>query len=223
MDKLSNIFNAVIPAREFDEILINKNILPFGNSNLLEHKIKQLQKVDAIDNIYVSTDSDIYKDIALSNSAIVLERPQEFSGKGAVFNKFVKHISTLLPQGNILWTPVTTPLVDENDYTSAIQKYQEFFGKPYDSLITVNKVKRYILDENGPLNFRADILKRNQSSLPDLYEYVNGINIAPCDSLKKWEYNWGHTPYKLTLPRNKQVDICSLEDYELAKYLFSNQ
>ena len=92
MDKLSNIFNAVIPAREFDEILINKNILPFGNSNLLEHKIKQLQKVDAIDNIYVSTDSDIYKDIALSNSAIVLERPQEFSGKGAVFNKFVKHI-----------------------------------------------------------------------------------------------------------------------------------
>ena len=82
---------------------------------------------------------------------------------------------------------------------------------------------RYILDENGPLNFRADILKRNQSSLPDLYEYVNGVNIAQCNSLKKWEYNWGHTPYKFTLPRNKQVDICSLEDYELAKYLFSNK
>ena len=76
--------------KEFNEILKNKNVLPFGKSNLLEHKIKQLQKVDAIDNIYVSTDSDIYRDIALLNSAIVLERPKEFSGKGAVFNKFVK-------------------------------------------------------------------------------------------------------------------------------------
>ena len=65
MNETSFIFNALIPAREFDEIIKDKNILPFGSSNLLEHKINQLQKTDLIENIYVSTDSDRYKDIAI--------------------------------------------------------------------------------------------------------------------------------------------------------------
>ena len=216
MNETSFIFNALIPAREFDEIIKDKNILPFGSSNLLEHKINQLQKTDLIENIYVSTDSDRYKDIAIKNRAIVIDRPFEFSHKDTIFNEFVMHISDYLPNSHILWTPVTTPLICEIEDKNAINTYKNVFGRPYDSLITANRVKRYILDENGPLNFRTDISKRNQTTLPDLYEYVNGINIAPAISMKEWGYNWGHTPYKYLLPLNKQVDICNHEDYELA-------
>ena len=100
MNETSFIFNALIPAREFDEIIKDKNILPFGSSNLLEHKINQLQKTGLIENIYVSTDSDRYKDIAIKNKAIVIDRPFEFSHKDTIFNEFVIHISDYLDSMN---------------------------------------------------------------------------------------------------------------------------
>ena len=39
---------AIIPAKALSNRLPNKNTLPFGESNLLIHKIRQLKQVDAI-------------------------------------------------------------------------------------------------------------------------------------------------------------------------------
>lgn len=50
---------AIIPVRAGSRRLKNKNILPFGDSNLLVWKIRQLKTVESIDNIIVSSDSDI--------------------------------------------------------------------------------------------------------------------------------------------------------------------
>ena len=47
---------AVIPVRAGSRRLKNKNILPFGDSNLLVHKIRQLKKVEGIE-VVVSSDS----------------------------------------------------------------------------------------------------------------------------------------------------------------------
>ena len=44
-------FLAIIPVRAGSRRLPNKNILPFGDSNLLVHKIRQLKKVVLIDEI----------------------------------------------------------------------------------------------------------------------------------------------------------------------------
>lgn len=46
---MENIITAVIPARAGSRRLKNKNILPFADSNLLIHKIRQLKKVKGVD------------------------------------------------------------------------------------------------------------------------------------------------------------------------------
>ena len=52
------VITAIIPVKGDSSRLSHKNILPFGDSNLLIHKIRQLKAVSEVRNIIVSSDSD---------------------------------------------------------------------------------------------------------------------------------------------------------------------
>jgi len=216
---MSEYYTAIVPVREFDQMLAGKNLLSFGDSNLLVHKLRQLKNVPSIKRIIVSTDCRKYQEIAISEGVEVNDRPSVLSAEGAIFNDFVRYIAHEYPIGSLVWCPVTAPLIRSEDYEDAISKYADAIEDDYDSLITVNKVKRYLLDDNGPLNFRHDIGKRSQNALPILYEFVNGISIAKSASMSDWGYNWGKSPFKFILPVMRQVDICDSEDYQFARFL----
>ena len=66
---MQNKITAVIPVRAGSKRLPNKNILPFGDSNLLIHKIRQLKQVKGVDTIVVSSDSPEMLNMAYSESA----------------------------------------------------------------------------------------------------------------------------------------------------------
>ena len=210
---------AVVPARSFDEVLKNKNILSFGNSNLLVNKVKQLKKVDLIDEVLVSSDSKKYLDLVKSEDIIIDHRPIEFAALDSNFGDFVEYICSKVNANHILWASPTSPLVNSDDFSSAINKYFEIINNGYDSLISVNKIKRHMLDDNGPLNFRFKNSLRNNEKLPTLYEFTNGIVIAPRLSMIKWRYNWGFHPFKLEMNHIKIVDICNEWEYKFANFL----
>jgi len=210
---------AVVPARVYDENLPGKNLLPINNTNLLVHKIRQLKKVFAAKDIHVSSESLEYLRFATDEGVIADLRPIELAGPQASFGDFVHHIASKLNCEHILWSSPTAPLVDEKDFELAIDLYFKILQQGYDSLITTNKLKRFLLDDNGPLNFRFNTQARETSKLPVLYEFVNGIVIAPRESMLKWRYNWGLLPYKLQLAPHKIIDICNDAEYSFAKFL----
>lgn len=213
---------AVIPARKFDEHMPGKNLLPITDTNLLVHKIRQLKKIFAPGDIYVSSESPEYLLYATQEGVVANLRPEELAGPMANFGDFVNHVASTLVCEHILWASPTSPLVDEKDFELAIELYFKVLRQGYDSLITANKLKRFLLDDSGPLNFRFNIQERNAAKLPVLYEFVNGIVIAPRLSMIKWRYNWGLLPYKLQLPPHKIVDICNEAEYGFAKFLTAN-
>ena len=51
---MNKTITAVIPVKGNSTRLPNKNILPFGDSNLLQHKIEQLKHVEGLHEIIVS-------------------------------------------------------------------------------------------------------------------------------------------------------------------------
>lgn len=212
---MTNSLAAIIPARSNDSIIPGKNMLPIGGSNLLEHKIESLLSVPRIDNVIVSSDSDIYLDLASRLGADVDYRPSIHSSLSSDFSDFVEYIASKCTCDHILWAPVTAPLVSSCDFSSAITTYYEHLDSPYDSLITVESIQRYLLDDNGPLNFRFHPSRRSSNKLPTLYRYINAISIAPRASMLNWRYNWGPNPYKLVLPSIKALEICNMFDYEL--------
>ena len=220
---MNNSITAFIPVRASDSKIPNKNILPFARKNLLSHKIDQLLAVPAISSIVVSSDSDEYLDYASSAGVTAVKRPSEYSGLDASFTEFIRYTSTIVQDHHLLWAPVTAPLVDSTDYSTAIQKYLENLDKPYDSLISVECIQRFLLDDNGPLNFRFKPALRSSNMLPTLYHFVNAICIAPLQSIVSWGYNWGPNPIKFVLPPSKSIDICSLLDYTLALSIHDSQ
>ena len=58
------IMAAVIPVRAGSRRLKNKNIAPFAGTTLLQYKIRQLQRVNEIDKIVVTSDSDLMLELA---------------------------------------------------------------------------------------------------------------------------------------------------------------
>lgn len=213
---------AVVPAREYDAHLPGKNLLPIKNTNLLVHKIRQLKKVFAPSDIHVSSESKEYLRFATQEGVTAVARPMEFAAPQASFGDFVHHLASSLSCEHILWASPTSPLIDQDDFELAINLYFKILQQGYDSLITTNKLKRFLLDENGPLNFRFNIQDRSNVKLPVLYEFVNGIVIAPRKSMLKWRYNWGVLPYKLQLPPHKIVDICNEAEFSFASFLVSH-
>lgn len=217
------MITAFIPARSSDHLLKNKNILPFGNSDLLTHKIQQLRHSARIKEIVVSSECSNIGDLAQRAGAKFVKRPVELSNLNADFNSLCEYAASIINDEHILWAPVTCPLITPLVFGECISHYFSSIEKGYDSLITVNKIKRFLLDENGPLNFRFVKSNRSSAKLPVLYEFVNAVCICKKSDMKKWRYNWGKIPYKFELPVHMQVDICDEFDYRLSKMIYGDQ
>lgn len=67
--------SAIIPVKANSSRLPGKNILPFGKSNLLLHKIEQLKQVEDLYEIIVSSDSDTMLEIAEKAGVKAIKRP----------------------------------------------------------------------------------------------------------------------------------------------------
>jgi N-acylneuraminate cytidylyltransferase len=212
-----NDLTAIIPVKKTSNRLPNKNILPFGETNLLVHKIRQLKQVEEIDRIIVSSDSEEMLEMGKAEGVLTEKRPDEFADESKPFGEFIVYLCDNLPGTHFLWACATSPLVEPPLYKDACQLYFKKLNEGYDSLITVLKYQHYLLDENGPLNFEIGLKHKNSEYLPFYHFFTNGINIAPKKSMKEWCYNWGPKAYRMEIDKRASADIDDVYDLECAK------
>ncbi len=213
---MSKTLTAIIPVKANSSRLPNKNILPFGNSNLLIHKIHQLKKVESITEIIVSSDSDEMLEMAEEQGVTAMKRPEKYANESVPFGKFLDYLCEVLPNEHILWACVTSPLVEPYLYQKAINLYFEKLCEGYDSLITLEPKQTFFLDKTGPLNFKTGLEHKNSEYLEPIYHFTNGINIAPKSQIAEWHYNYGPNPYKLMVNKREAIDIDDIFDYVCA-------
>ncbi len=199
---------AVIPVRAGSTRLKNKNIAPFAGTNLLVNKINQLKQVKEIDDIVVSSDSDLMLNMAKAVGANVHKRAQEYCDeKTKTFGEVVRHIAESVPGDDILWATCTSPLVFPNDYREAIKAYYNALDEGYDSLMSVESFKRYIWTEEGPLNYELGVKHVPSQKLPPMYFVTDGILMAPREKMIGWAYFHGRNPYKFLVNKRTGCDI----------------
>lgn len=214
---------AIVPARKESSRLKNKNILPFGERTLLEYKLRQLKKVGEIDSIIISSDDDDILRIGEENGVRVLKRPGEYSERDCPFGLFVEYICSQVDGDDILWACCTSPFVDEKLYSYAIGLYREKLYEDYDSLISVQKLNRFVMDKNGPVNYQKGLKHKNSEQLDDLLLFTNGVVIAPREKMIEWKYTWGNVPFMLEIDKKTGIDISDQYDYEVAKFLLAQE
>lgn len=199
---------AIIPVREGSRRLKNKNIAPFAGTNLLINKINQLKQVQEIDDIVVSSDSELMLTMAQSQGVITHKRSPEFCDeKSKTFGEVVAHICENVPGDDIIWATCTAPLVFPKHYREAIKLYYKAITDGYDSLVSMEKFKRYLWDDNGPLNYELGLRHVPSQQLKPLYYVTDGILIAPRNKMIEWKYFHGANPYRYILDKRTSIDI----------------
>jgi len=166
---------AIIPARGGSKRLPNKNILLLGGIPLIAHSILYAKKNKAIiDEIYVSTDDEAIKEIALQYGAKVIDRPKNLSGDFEPTVTSLKHCLEIIEDDveNVVLLQPTNPLRLENLLKEAFEKYKEL---NCDSLFTVSrshqKLGKIVSNKFIPYNY--EIGQRTQDLEPLYFE--NGL------------------------------------------------
>lgn len=213
---------AVIPVRAGSRRLPNKNILPFGGSNLLVHKIRQLKQVPSVDSVVVSSDSDIMLQMAQDEGVLTHKRAPEYCDeKTKTFNEVVRNVAENVSGDILMWAPCVCPLTSVESYSLGLNIFGEkvLKAKAYDSVISGKMFKEYLFDEYGPHNWDPTHHVPSQQ-LPEWKTIVNGFYISNRADMIKWSYLYGKNPYVYILSKKEAVDIDDAEDFAIAKVLY---
>lgn len=212
----------VIPVRLGSSRIKEKAILPFGNTNLLEWKIRQLKQVISEKNIYVSTESDKLKEIAVNNNVQVHHRDFFLAdGHKASFSKVISGIVKDIPYEHIAWVTAVVPLMSPQEYKKAFEIYVKkvIETKQNDSLFSANLLKEYFWDDTKPINYQANKNHTISQELPNIYRITNGLYMRDKKSILEEKYFLGENPYKYIVSKIAGIDIDEIEDYRIAKSL----
>lgn len=215
---------AIIPARGGSKRLPQKNIKFFGEIPLLAHSILYAQaNNNIVDEIYVSTDDEHIKQVALQFGAKVIDRPLSLSGD---FEPTVSALKNVLQQiddeiENIILLQATNPLRPPNLLSEAFEIYKE---KKIDSLFTVsqNHQKFGKIENNKFIPFNYTIGQRSQDLEPLFYE--NGLIYISKTALILKDKILSENAFPLEMNHIfATVDIDDQNDFDYAEYILSKK
>ena len=211
---------AIIPARGGSKRLPGKNIKPLGELPLIAHSIRYAQKQNVIDEVYVSTDDEAIKKVALEYGAKVVDRPSAISGDLEPTASALKHVLQSIEDNvdNVILLQPTNPLRPENLLNEA---FEIFSKNSHDSLFTVtrNHQKFGKIVNNQFVPFNYEVGQRSQDLEPLYFE--NGLLYITKASLILQDIIISNEAFPLIVNHPfANVDIDTQEDFDYALYLY---
>ncbi len=212
---------AIIPARGGSKRLPNKNTMPLGGIPLLAHSILFAQKHSFIDEVFVTSNDENIKKIALKYGAKVIDRPENLSGDFEPTISALKHVLENIAEiENVVLLQPTNPLRPEN---LLIQAFEIFQNQNLDSLFTVtrnhHKLGKIIDNIFKPFNYK--IGQRSQDLEPLFFE--NGLMYISKSNLIFNDKIISENAFPLEVNHIfANVDIDTQDDFDYAEYLIKN-
>lgn len=210
---------AIIPARGGSKRLPGKNIKLLGELPLLVHTILFAQQHDFIAAVYVSTDDEAIKSVAMQYGALVIDRPQMLSGDFEPTVSALKHVLETITQEveNVLLLQATNPLRPHNLLNEAFVRFQD---EQVDSLFTVSRSHHKLgkIENHTFIPYNYEVGQRSQDLEPLYYEngllyIIKASTILNNEIITKESF-----PFVVNHPF-ANVDIDTQEDFDYAEYL----
>lgn len=212
-----------LPCRKGSQRVPDKNIKPFAGRpfGLIQVKLEQLLKVESLDEILLSTNDEriLEYGASLKDSRITLHhRSEDLSSSTASTDWLVGHALSLIPDGHILWTHVTSPFVNELHYKIIIDEYYRRLIEGHDSLMTTTEIYGFLWREGVPFNYDRAEEKwpRTQTLLP-IHEVNSAAFLASAAVYERLQDRIGSKPYLYPLDKLVSHDIDWPEDFIIAE------
>lgn len=192
-----------------------------GGLPLLVHSINYAKQFSFIDAIYVSTDNNEIKAIALQEGVQVVTRPESLSGDLEPTVTALKHVleSIETTVEHVILLQPTNPLRPNNLLNKA---YRIYIENKCNSLFTVtrdyNKFGKITNNSFKPFNYKPG--QRSQDLEPLFFE--NGLlYIAKADCILNNEIITDNAYPMIIDHPFTAVDIDTQEDFDYAEYLYN--
>lgn len=212
--------NVLIAVRGGSKRVPKKNIRPFAGSSMLEIKIKQALRLKGVSKVVVSSEDDEMLNLAEDFGATALKRDPFYASDTVPMGDVYKHLSSILDCKDILWTPVTSPLITDKSIQDCINIYKT--NTDYDSVITTNIIKEYMWLDNKAINYDPKNHPRSQD-LPDIYALNFAANIVTRETMFKNANILGDNFYPYMLNEIEAVDVDTEYEFMLAEMLYNKR
>ncbi|NVP54858.1 cytidylyltransferase domain-containing protein [Mycoplana rhizolycopersici] len=220
---------AFVPCRAGSERVKFKNTREFAgrSGGLIEIKVDQLCSCNLIDNIVVSTNDNVVIDIVNNlfgdnEKVSIIRRPDELCLSSTSTDDVVKYVPSIIKDGPVLWTHVTSPFVMGYHYEDLIRQYaRDIESGEFDSLMTVTDVRTFVWNDRGPINYERSVEKwpRTQTIKP-LYEVNSAAFITDVSLMARLDDRIGRRPRLVSLDKRVAFDVDWPDDFDVAEMMW---
>jgi CMP-N-acetylneuraminic acid synthetase len=224
----TQVLTVFLPCRKGSQRIPDKNVKDFSGikGGLLNIKLKQLVELTIADKIIVSSNDERVLEFTskIKDSRIALdERPDKLGNSDTTTDELIRYVPNLVESGDVLWTHVTSPFINTNDYSQVIKAYKEKLTQGYDSLMTVLKLQGFIWNEDGPISYNREELNWPMTqNIKPFFEVDSGIFLSSINNYIDFSDRIGKKPFLYEQDKSKSIDIDWPEDFILAEKIWAN-
>lgn len=208
----------VIPVRAGSVRVKNKNIRPFADSNLLEIKIRQLQRMRQLNGIIVLSDSSEMLTLAESLGCETVKLDDFHASSAATANEVFYNTAKLSDTDIMVHACVTSPILKDETLESAINLFLNNMDK-YDSINSGKLVKEFLFLDDKPINHSLDQHPKSQN-LPDIISRIPAFSIIKKETMMNRKSNCGGRMKLLLVDPYEAIDIDEQIDFDFAEFIY---
>jgi CMP-N-acetylneuraminic acid synthetase len=214
----------VIPARGGSKGIHRKNLMKVGGIPLLSRTINAA-KLAKIENIYVSTDDEEIKSLALTEGVKVIDRPLQLATDHTSTDEVLNHsISVLLNEGfsvhsKLFLLQCTSPFTQANTLTDITNLLNERSGV---GVITVTEWHGFLWKKDGEFIQAISHNPMERSRRQDLearFLETGAVYAAPMGEFIKTRKRFTEKILGYVVSKQESIEVDSNEDLIFAKNL----
>lgn len=205
-----------IPARAGSKGIKSKNITDLAGKPLVWYSLFAAEN-SCLDKVYLSTDSDLIKDVVEGfgfNKVEVVSRSSETADDKATSESALIEFANKYEFDNVVFLQATSPFTASSDIDGALDK---FLAGKYGALISVVKNHQFIWNVEGePLNYNPQNRPRRQDW--DGYYIENGaFYISSRENILKSSCRITPPVGVWEMPKKTLIEIDTEDDMRLAE------
>lgn len=212
---------ALVAVRSGSTRVLNKNIRPFADKNLLQIKLEQLHRITELDGIVVNSNDAEMLNLARKLDCETVKRDPYYASNIISMSDVYRNMAQNIDADVIVYANVTNPLLKDGTISKAITTFLECEGK-YDSLNSAHLIKEFLFKDGLPINYDLRNQPRSQD-LPDIAALNFAINILRKETMIDNKNVVGIKPKIFLIDEVEATDIDNLIDFEFAEFIYKKR
>jgi len=208
---------ALVPSRLRSNRTSSKSIKELGHVPLVNYTIKALNKIDAIEDIFIySSEPSIIEHIGKGLKFSYLERPSYLDSDDTSSQDIIRAFLGKVDADIVVLWHITSPFLRAKTITDCLD---QVLSGEYDSAFTAFELKTFCWYKGKPLNYDLNVPTPKTRDLHPVIVEQSAFYIFKREVFERWNRRIGLKPYIKYINHLEGHDIETEEDFAIAEMI----